>query len=69
VVELVTLRHDRWRHRRDGLIEAEVTVQTGWDADRLDRGRVGIVPRPEKLRTVQARDPVLLGGVWRRGVR
>jgi len=69
VVELVRLRHDRLRHRRDGLIEADVTVQTGWDADRLDRGRVGIVPRPEKQCTEQAREPVLRERVWRRRVR
>ena len=28
----------------DGLTEADVTIQTCWDADRLDLGRVGIVP-------------------------
>jgi len=47
----------------------EVTVQTGWDADRLDLGRVGIVPRPDKLCTAQARDPVLLERAYRRSVR
>ena len=69
VVELFALLHDRWRHRRDGLIEMEVTVQTGWDADRLDLGRVGIVPRPERLCIAQARDPVLFERAHRRSVR
>jgi len=57
------------RHHSDGLIEADVTVQTCWDADRLDLGRVGIVPRPDKLCTAQARDPVLLERAYRRSVR
>ena len=57
------------RHHSDGLIEADVTVQTCWDADRLDLGRVGIVPRPERLCTEQARDPVLLDLAYRRSVR
>jgi uncharacterized protein len=34
-------------------------VQTCWDADRLDLGRVGIIPRPDRLCTEEARDPVL----------
>ena len=57
------------RHHSDGLIEADVTVQTCWDADRLDLGRVGIVPRPDKLCTEQARNPVLLDRAYRRSVR
>jgi uncharacterized protein len=28
-------------HHSDGLTEADVTVQTCWDADRLDLGRIG----------------------------
>lgn len=28
----------------DGETEADITIQTCWDADRLDLGRVGIVP-------------------------
>lgn len=35
----------------DGLIEADVTVQTCWDADRLDLGRVGIKPDQRYLCT------------------
>jgi uncharacterized protein len=56
------------RHYSDGLTEADVTVQTCWDSDRLDLGRVGIVPRPERLCTVQARDPVLFERAYRRSV-
>ena len=43
------------RHHSDGLIEADVTVQTCWDADRLDLGRVGIRPDPERLCTAVAK--------------
>ncbi len=44
----------------DGLTEADITIQTCWDADRLDLGRVGITPKPELLATVAARYPSLL---------
>jgi uncharacterized protein len=35
----------------------DVTVQTCWDADRLDLGRVGITPLPSRLCTEVARRP------------
>ena len=38
----------------------DVTIQTCWDSDRLDLGRVGITPDPERLCTdVAKRDDVL----------
>ena len=43
-----------------GLTDADVTVQTCWDADRLDLGRVWIIPRPEKLCTEPGRDQKLI---------
>ncbi len=43
-----------------GLTEAEVTVQTCWDADRLDLYRVGIMPDPARLCTKAARSPEIL---------
>ena len=33
----------------DGHLEADVTIMTCWDADRLDLGRVGIRPDPARL--------------------
>lgn len=42
------------RHHSDGLTEADVTVQTCWDADRLDLARVGIAPMPRFLCTEPA---------------
>jgi uncharacterized protein len=37
------------RGHSSGRIEEDITIQTCWDADRLDLGRVGIQPRPEFL--------------------
>ncbi len=59
----------------DGLTEADITVQTCWDADRLDLGRVGTTPDPKFLCTDAAKDPEMikwaheratksLGGSW-----
>lgn len=48
------------RGHSEGLTVGDVTVLTCWDADRLDLGRVGIKPRPDRLCTAAARDPVLL---------
>ena len=43
-------------HHTDGLTEAHPTVQTCWDADRLDLWRVGIEPENSLLCTPAARD-------------
>jgi uncharacterized protein len=74
VVELFAFLHDSQRFHdgadRDGLLEADLTVQTCWDADRLDLGRVGKTPRVEKLCTEEARrDPVLRDLAYRRSLR
>jgi uncharacterized protein len=39
----------------DGLIEGDITIQTCWDADRLDLGRVGMIPAPKLLCTPPAK--------------
>ena len=44
----------------DGLTEADPTVATCWDADRLDLGRVYITPDPRYLCTAAAKDPVVI---------
>jgi uncharacterized protein len=43
-----------------GLLEADLTVQTCWDADRLDLLRVGTLPEPELLCTEAARSPSIM---------
>ena len=35
----------------------DITIQTCWDADRLDLGRVGITPHPSRLCTEVAKRP------------
>lgn len=49
-----------------GEMEADITVQTCWDADRLDLGRVGIVPHPHRLCTAEAKDPQTIQWAYRR---
>jgi uncharacterized protein len=45
----------------------DATIQTCWDADRLDLGRVGIEPEPEWLCTAIARRPEILNWAHGRG--
>jgi uncharacterized protein len=44
----------------------DVTIQTCWDADRLDLGRVGITPRPGRLCTGVAKRPEVIEWADRR---
>ena len=44
-----------------------VTIQTCWDADRLDLSRLGITPNPALLCTESARSPEVIEWAWRRG--
>jgi len=50
------LMFEACRLHTDGHNEGDVTLQACWDADRLDLGRVGITPRPERLCTDAARE-------------
>lgn len=43
-----------------GMTESDVTIQTCWDADRLDLGRVGIRPDPARLCTDPAKTTEML---------
>ena|SRR5579872_3826393 len=42
-------------YHTDGFVEGDVTIQTCWDADRLDLARVGISPAPPYLCTAYAK--------------
>ena len=44
----------------DGRLDADVTIMTCWDADRLDLYRVGTRPIPERLCTEPARQPEVI---------
>jgi len=52
-----------------GETRADVTVQTCWDADRLDLGRVGKMPDPDKLCTPAAKDPAVIEWANQRSTR
>lgn len=45
------LLYEACRLHTSGLTEGDVTVRACWDADRLDLGRVGITPDPDRLCT------------------
>jgi len=51
-------------HHTDGATDGDITVQTCWDADRLDLWRVRTVPRREYLCTPAACAPEILA--WSR---
>lgn len=53
----------------DGLMKGDITVVTCWDADRLDLGRVGVRPLPERLCTTAARDPGILNWAYLRSLK
>ncbi len=52
----------------DGRTKEDITVQTCWDSDRLDLGRVGIKPRPERLCTAAAQDPGTIRWAYERSM-
>jgi uncharacterized protein len=47
------------------LTHPDATIQTCWDADRLDLGRVGVMPHPSRLCTEVAKRPDVL--MWADG--
>jgi len=47
---------------------AGLTVQTCWDADRLDLGRAGIEPDPDRLCTAEAREPGIIQWAYERSL-
>lgn len=56
------------RDHSEGQLRADPAVQTCWDADRLDLGRVGIRPDPARLCTDAARHPKLIDQAYRRSL-
>ncbi len=65
-LEEIELLCDACDRHNDGLTDAEISVQTCWDADRLDLMRAGIQPDPQYLCTAEAkRDEVIAWAVNR----
>ena len=54
------------RYHSDGYIEADITIQVCWDADRLDLGRVGTKPTPSRLCTYTAQSVDILEPAYKR---
>ena len=52
----------------DGLTRGDITVMTCWDADRLDLGRIGAHPDPERLCTDPAREPGVIEWAYKRSI-
>ena len=51
-----------------GYTEADITIQTCWDADRLDLGRIGMMPKRQFLCTDAAKDPEVIEWAIQRSV-
>ena len=56
-------------YHSDGYTEGDTTVQVCWDADRLDLGRVGIRPDPNRLCTDTAKSPFVLEEAYQRSTQ
>ena len=56
-------------YHTSGMTEADITVQTCWDADRLDLGRIGIRPDPRRLCTDAARVATTIEWAYRQSRR
>ena len=54
------------RDHSKGYVEGDSTIQTCWDADRLDLGRIGIRPNPRYLCTVTAKNRKILEWAYKR---
>jgi len=57
------------RGHSNGETEGEVTVTTCWDADRLDLGRIGVIPDPARLCNDAARSRATITWAWERSNR
>jgi uncharacterized protein len=64
--EAFDLLYTACAYHTDGLTDGDITVQTCWDADRLDLARAEITPNPKKLCTNAAKDPKLIGWATKR---
>ena len=56
------------RDHTKGKTKGDITIQTCWDADRLDLGRVGFIPSPKYLCTEAAKNPETLDWAYQRSL-
>lgn len=64
--EEMELLDEALRYHSDGYVDADITVQVCWDADRLDLGRVGIRPSYHKLCSASAKSERFIEAAYRR---
>ena len=57
------------RYHSMGRLTRDITIQSCWDADRLDLGRVGKRPHPTYLGTRAAREPRFLEAAYKRSTQ
>lgn len=50
----------------EGRVSDDPTVAACWDSDRLDLGRVGIIPEARLLSTERAKRPTVIDWGWQR---
>lgn len=54
------LLYEACAYHTDGKTDGDITVQTCWDADRLDLARAMIHPKPRRLCTDAAKNPEII---------
>jgi uncharacterized protein len=52
------------RNHTDGGVSPDITIGTCWDADRLDLGRVGLIPREEYMSTPFGKEIARAGSIY-----
>ena len=67
--EFILLFKACWGHTYEDVEEPCRTIHTCWDADRLDLGRVGIVPHPDRLFTKHAKKQETIQQAYERSMR
>ena len=58
-----------WGHTYEDVEDPCITVLTCWDADRLDLGRVGITPDPDRLSTAPAKRQETIDLAWQQSMQ
>ena len=60
--------HEACSHHTLSRTHQDITIKTCWDADRLDLGRVGIMPDPRYLCTDEAKTPSCIELAYQRSI-
>jgi uncharacterized protein len=66
--DLLGILQEACSHHTHSHTHQNTTIKTCWDADRLDLGRVGIVPDPKYLCTAEAKTPSCIEQAYKRSI-